>query len=88
MLDFAIADGKGRFHSLSQPHYRKRTFYNKWFDYKLRLLHVTEKDNGFYTMTITSPKGVVEYGDIMLEVITNYREEKWSKWMKKVAKDR
>lgn len=73
----------GRFISLSQPHYRKRTYFNRWFDYKLRMLHVTEGDNGMYTLRISSPDGHVEHRDIRLEVVTDYREEKWIQWIEK-----
>ena len=74
--------------SISQPHYRKRIFFSNWYDYKLRMLHVTETDNGMYTLQITSPTGHVEERDIMLEVITNYTDDKWTEWMDKVQKDR
>ncbi|KAF6041258.1 hypothetical protein EB796_000420 [Bugula neritina] len=73
--------------SLSQPHYRKGTFYDKWFDYKLRLLQVTEKDNGWYTIKAKSPQGLVEQGIVLLEVKTNYSDDKWIEWMEKVYKD-
>ena len=78
----------GRFISLSQPHYRKQIFFNKWLDFKLRMLHVTESDNGIYTLKISSPDGLVEHRDLMLEVITDYREDKWLKWVGKLKKDR
>ena len=52
------------------------------------MLHVTETDNGMYTLKITSPTGHVEERDIMLEVITNYTDDKWTEWMDKVQKDR
>ncbi|XP_067934679.1 uncharacterized protein [Watersipora subatra] len=86
LLDTGVAGS--RFMSLSQPHYRKRTFYDTWFDYKLRLLHVTEEDNGPYTVALTSATGRIEHGDIMLEVMTDYREKKWTTWMNKIESDR
>ena len=47
------------------------------------MLHVTENDNGAYTLRISSPGGHVEHRDIMLEVVTDYREDKWIKWLDK-----
>lgn len=52
------------------------------------MLQVTEKDNGLYTMKIKSPKGGSDQGDIMLEVMTEYKEEKWFEWMSRVKNDR
>lgn len=44
---------------------------------------MTESDNGVYTLRISSPDGHVEHRDIMLSVATDYREEKWIKWLDK-----
>lgn len=49
---------------------------------------MTEKDNGMYTLKIESPSGHKEERDIMLEVITNYTDDKWTQWMDKIEKDR
>lgn len=74
--------------SLSQPHYKKSTYYNKWFDYTLRMLHVTEKDNGAYDLKLISPQGAKDRKkNIILTVITEYKKGKWQKWAKQAGKN-
>jgi len=52
------------------------------------MLHVRESDNGPYTIKVSGPSGYTETRDLMLEVMTEYRDEKWTKWMQNVEADR